>query len=86
LPNGFFSDQKTPDLGTFWRTLAWIMLLYILVIWNILQPLGIIGILWAFGNFEVIWYIFPCFGILYQEKSGTLLLNRKTKSSLANQG
>jgi hypothetical protein len=27
-------------------------------------------ILWAFGNLLVIWYIFPHFGVLYQEKSG----------------
>jgi hypothetical protein len=30
-------------------------------IWHILSP---------FGNFGVIWYIFPLFGILCQEKSG----------------
>jgi hypothetical protein len=29
-----------------------------------------IGILWQFGDFVVIWYIFPHFGILYQDKSG----------------
>jgi hypothetical protein len=34
---------------------------YITAIWCIL------GI---FGNLLVIWYIFPSFGILYQEKSG----------------
>jgi hypothetical protein len=27
-------------------------------------------ILWAFGNFVVIWYFFRRFGILYQEQSG----------------
>jgi hypothetical protein len=27
-------------------------------------------ILWSFGNFEVIWYMSPRFGILCQEKSG----------------
>jgi hypothetical protein len=27
-------------------------------------------ILWLFGNVVVIWYIFPSFGILCQEKSG----------------
>jgi hypothetical protein len=27
-------------------------------------------ILWPFGYFVVIWYIFPRFGILCQEKSG----------------
>jgi hypothetical protein len=34
---------------------------YFTVIWNIL---------WPFGNVVVIWYIFPRFGILCQEKSG----------------
>jgi hypothetical protein len=28
-------------------------------------------ILWPFGNLLAIWYIFPCFGILFQEKSGS---------------
>jgi hypothetical protein len=27
------------------------------------------SILWPFGIFVVIWYIFPRFGMLYQEKS-----------------
>jgi hypothetical protein len=27
-------------------------------------------ILWPFGNVVLIWYIFPCFGTLCQEKSG----------------
>jgi hypothetical protein len=31
-------------------------------------PIGYV--LWAFGNFVVLWYIFPRFGILYQENSG----------------
>jgi hypothetical protein len=25
---------------------------------------------WLFGSVVVIWYIFPCFGILCEEKSG----------------
>jgi hypothetical protein len=29
-----------------------------------------IPILWPFGSLMVIWYIFPRFGILHQEKSG----------------
>jgi hypothetical protein len=29
-----------------------------------------IPMLWLFGNVVVIWYIFPRFGILCQEKSG----------------
>jgi hypothetical protein len=31
---------------------------------------GIWYILWPFGNVVAIWYIFPRFGILCQEKSG----------------
>jgi hypothetical protein len=36
-------------------------LLYFMDIWYIL---------WSFGNLGKIWYIFPCFGLLCQEKSG----------------
>jgi hypothetical protein len=36
-------------------------LAYFMVIWYIL---------WPFGNVVVIWYIFPRFGLLCQEKSG----------------
>jgi hypothetical protein len=42
-----------------------------LLIWNILRSFGV-HILWPFGNVMVIWYIFPRFGILCQEKSGNL--------------
>jgi hypothetical protein len=35
------------------------------------------NILWSFGIFVVIWYIFPRFGILYLEKSGNPALDRK---------
>jgi hypothetical protein len=42
--------------------------------WYILWSIGIFcrpfGIFWPFGSIVVIWYIFPHFGILYQEKSG----------------
>jgi hypothetical protein len=31
---------------------------------------GICSILWPFGNFAAIWYIFSQFGTLCQEKSG----------------
>jgi hypothetical protein len=39
-------------------------------IWYILLP---------FGNLAAIWYIFPCFGILCQEKSGNLDWRRQQK-------
>jgi hypothetical protein len=42
--------------------------------WYILWPFGInnnhLVYLRPFGSLEVNWYIFPCFGILFQEKSG----------------
>jgi hypothetical protein len=39
-----------------------------MTIWSILRPLEIFHVHLVY--FVVIWYIFPCFGILYQEKSG----------------
>jgi hypothetical protein len=40
------------------------MLFHLPVIWNYWVYFM------AFGHFVVVWYIFPRFGILYQEKSG----------------
>jgi hypothetical protein len=54
-------QTKTPNLGKFWRALEWKIFVYFMPIWNIL---------WPFGNFVVIWHMFPRFGILCQEKSG----------------
>jgi hypothetical protein len=62
-------QTKNSNLGKFWRALEWKMLVYFVVIWNIIRSSGI-PILWPFGNVVVIWYIFPRFGILCQEKSG----------------
>jgi hypothetical protein len=39
-------------------------LVYLMVIWNILGPFGI------FYGHVVMWYIFHCYSILRQEKSG----------------
>jgi hypothetical protein len=38
-------------------------------------------ILWPFGNLAAIWYIFPRFGILCQEKSGDPAHRATTKTS-----
>jgi hypothetical protein len=54
-------QTKNPYLGKVWRTLEWKTLVYFMVIWYIL---------WPYGNVVVIWYIFPRFGKLCQEKSG----------------
>jgi hypothetical protein len=61
-------QTKNTDLGKFWRVLQRKMLVYFVSIWSILRALEIF-----FGHvvyFVVIWYIFPRFGMLYQEKSG----------------
>jgi hypothetical protein len=41
----------------------------IIKVWHILLPLG---------NLVTIWYVFSCFGILYQDKSGNHASNRST--------
>jgi hypothetical protein len=62
-----FQTKKIPILGKFWTVLQWKTLVYFMTIWSILRPLKIFS-----GHlvyFVIIWYIFPRFGILYQEKS-----------------
>jgi hypothetical protein len=54
-------QTQNPNLGKFWRALDCKMVVYFMVI---------LYILWPFGNVVVLWYIFPRFGILCQEKSG----------------
>jgi hypothetical protein len=63
LPDGTFSYQKSPILGIFGRALKCKMLIFFKSIWNIFTAI------WHM-YFVVIWYIFPRFGTLYQEKSG----------------
>jgi hypothetical protein len=59
---------KHPNLGKFWRVLQCKILVYFMTIRSILLILEMF-----YGHlvcFVVIWYIFPSFGILCQEKSG----------------
>jgi hypothetical protein len=49
-------------------------LVYFMAIWCT-YFMAIWCILWPFGNVVVIWYIFPLFGILHQEKSGNTARN-----------
>jgi hypothetical protein len=56
-----YFQTKNPNLGKFWRVLQWNMLVYFMDIWSIYGQLVYV---------VVIWYIFPHFGMLYQEKSG----------------
>jgi hypothetical protein len=61
-------QTKNPNLGKFWRILQGKILAYFMTIGSILRPLEVI-----YGHsvyFVDIWFIFPRFGILYQEKSG----------------
>jgi hypothetical protein len=44
-----YFQTKNLNLVKFWRAFEWKMLLYFMPIWSIL---------WSFGNFVVIWYIF----------------------------
>jgi hypothetical protein len=63
-----YFQTKCTNLGTFWKDLQWMMVVYFMAILSILWPFGIFC-----GHlvyFMVIWNIFSQFGMLYQEKSG----------------
>jgi hypothetical protein len=63
-----YFQAKNHNLGKFWKVLNWKMFVNYMVIWSILQPLGIfyslLCIFSSFGTFS------PLFGMLYLEKSG----------------
>jgi hypothetical protein len=80
----FVFKPKIPILFIFWRALDWKKLVYFVVIWNNLQSIGIC-ILWPFGNVAIIWYIFPHFGTVCQEKSGNPARCAKEKGLLFRQ-
>jgi hypothetical protein len=62
-----YLNTKNPDLGIFWRAFEWKILVYLMATWNILPPRGTFyGVL---VYFVVIRYIFPRFGMLFNEKS-----------------
>jgi hypothetical protein len=61
-------QTQNPNLGKFWRVLQWKILVNFMTIWSILRPLEIFYCHLVYC--VVIWYIFPRFGILYEEKSG----------------
>jgi hypothetical protein len=60
-----YFQTKTLNLGKFWRVLQRKLLVYFVAIWSILRPFGIF-----FCHSVYLWYIFPRFGMLHQEKSG----------------
>jgi hypothetical protein len=68
-------QTKNPNLGKIWRALEWKTLVYFIIsntystaIWHIVLP---------FGNLVVLWFIFPHFGKLCQEKFGKPAHNHK---------
>jgi hypothetical protein len=66
-----YFKTKNPNMGKFWRALKWIIL------WTFGIFFGhwvYLHIVFPFGNVVVVWYIFPRFGILCQEKSGNPVL------------
>jgi hypothetical protein len=61
-------QTKNHNLSKLWSELDWKMLIYFMAFWNILLRYAKF-----YGQlliFVFIWYIFPVFGIVYQEKSG----------------
>jgi hypothetical protein len=66
-------QTKNLNFGKFWRVLLRKTLVYFMTIWSILRPLEIFYVHLVY--FVVFWYIFPCFGILDQEKSGNHVLH-----------
>jgi hypothetical protein len=64
-----YFQTKDRNLGKFWRVLQWKMLVHFidfgLFYGHLIYCTYIRYILW-----QCVWYIFPHFGILYQEKSG----------------
>jgi hypothetical protein len=63
-----YFQTKNPNLGKLWRALDWIMLIYFMAIWNILQTFGIFND--HLVHFVCIGYISSDFGLMSNEKSG----------------
>jgi hypothetical protein len=61
-------QTKNLNLGKFGRVLQYNMFVFFMDTWSIL--LSFVTFYGHLVQFVVIWYIFPNFGILYQEKSG----------------
>jgi hypothetical protein len=68
LPDGLFSNQKSK----FWSILEGLRMENAGIFYGHLEYFTIIWyLLWPLGNVVVIWYIFPRFGILCQDESGS---------------
>jgi hypothetical protein len=71
---------KNPNLGKFWRTLEWKMLVYFMAIWSILWPFGLFcsHLVYFVAIWFISWLLFSRFGMLYQNKSGNPADNDRT--------
>jgi hypothetical protein len=81
LPDGFFSDQKS-QFGYILEDLG---MENVVIYSGHLEYFTTIGhILWAFGNFLVIWYIFPRCSILkiWQPRQELTSLQRKSRTTV----
>jgi hypothetical protein len=47
----YIFQTKDPNSGKFWMAIKWKMFVYFMVIWNILQPLGVLYGILVYGNF-----------------------------------
>jgi hypothetical protein len=61
LPDGKISD-KNPNLGKFCRVLQWKILVYVMDIWFILQPLGVI-----YGHLYILLQFFKILSIYFSQ-------------------
>jgi hypothetical protein len=43
-------QTKNPNWGKFWRALEWKILVYFMIIWNILRPIGV-----HYGPMVILW-------------------------------
>jgi hypothetical protein len=72
----FCFQTKNPNLGKFSRFSDWNRLIYFMDIRNIFWTSGILSD--HVGHWVFIWYIFSCFGVMNQEKSGNPDVATKT--------
>jgi hypothetical protein len=75
-------QTKNPNLGKFWRTLDWKMLIYFMDNRNILWPLGTFSV--DLVHFVLIWYIFPVLVSRTNKNLATLPLSGETFENVAH--
>jgi hypothetical protein len=73
-------QSKNPNLRKFFRVSDWKMLIYLVAVWNILWPFGMLCD--HSVQIVLIWYIFSFFGIMHQEKSGNPARKRRGLTSV----